>query len=116
MHLVERACNESDGEITLNDVLANLEHWPILVLVRESKPQAVMVVAIVQRGDGQRRLDCLLASGHDAYEWPEVDDQLDAFAREFGCSSIRIPRARKGWLKVLKHWDLRGYVLDREIR
>ena len=112
--ILAKACEESRGEFTLNRILANLEHWPLLVIARGEKVQAVMVCAITQL-EGRRVLDCLLAGGEHAKEWPLLDEDFDAFARSFECSSVRIPCARKGWLKALPHWRIRGYVLEREV-
>ena len=113
--LLKRACDRTNGEITLNDVLANLEHWPILVLANGTEPQAIMVTSVVIRGDGKKVLNCILASGRDADQWPQADDQLDAFARSLGCERVRIPCGRKGWAKRLPHWQLVGYVMERDI-
>jgi len=77
--------------------------------------QAVMVVAITQLDDGKRRLHCVLAGGERSGEWPEVDPEFDALARSWGCTSIRIGCARKGWAKKLPHWRIQGYVMERDI-
>ena len=115
--ILAKACAESAGEFTLNRILQSLEHWPILAIVRGADVQAVMVTCISIRADGARVLDCLLASGDHASDWPLVDDEFDDFARGFGCVAVRIPRARKGWLKALPHWKLTGQfvTLEREI-
>lgn len=112
--ILSKACEESRGQFTLEAILRNLEHWPILAIVRGDAVQAVMVTCITQQENG-RVLDCLLAGGDSAKDWPEVDDEFDAFARGFGCVSVRIPCARKGWLKTLPHWKWVGVVLEREI-
>lgn len=112
--LLERACAESRGEFTINRILANLENWPVLAIVKGEAVQAVMVTCITQYED-KRVMDCLLASGDQAKEWPAVDEAFDAFARGFGCSVLRIPCARKGWAKTLSHWKIRGYVMERAI-
>lgn len=115
--ILAKACEESRGDFSLQRILANLEHWPILVLTRGEKVQAVMVTCVTVKADGKRVLDCLIAGGEDASEWPAVDDDFDAFARALGCEAVRIPFARKGWLKALPHWRLvaTGYVLERAI-
>lgn len=119
--LVERACAASHGEFTSEIVLFYLglfdgiERGKLFVLMREETPQAVMLVSIAQRIDGTRILECLLASGESARQWPAVDPVLDAYAADWGCSIIRVPCARKGWLKTLTHWAMRGYVLERAV-
>lgn len=115
--ILAKGCEDSRGEFSLNAILANLEHWPILAIVRGDRVQAVMVTGISVRADGARVLDCLLAAGDHAHDWPLVDDQFDDFARGFGCVAVRIPRARPGWVKTLPHWKLTGKFvsLEREI-
>ena len=115
--VLSKACADSGGEFSLNRILANLEHWPILAMVRGDDVQAVMVTCVTLRADGVRVLDCLLAGGDHAKEWPFVDSDFDEFARALGCSVVRIPRGRKGWLKTLPHWKLTGsfVTLEREI-
>lgn len=108
-------CAKSDGEISINRILANLENWPILVIVNGDHLQAVMVTYVSEHEDGARTLHCLAAGGDAAAEWPKVDEQFDAFARSLGCTRVRIDRARKGWLKTLPHWTWVGVVLEREI-
>jgi hypothetical protein len=112
--MLEQACADSRGQFNVATILANLENWPILGIVKGGKLQAVMVTCIVQL-EGRRVLDCLLATGDQAKQWPAVDDAFDDFARQFGCSSVRIPCARKGWAKALPHWRIVGYVMEREI-
>jgi len=118
--LLVKACEESRGEFSVPMILENMglntgvERWRIMAIIHHGSVQAAMVVCISQVGE-RRVLDCLLATGENAKEWPLVDDEFDAFAREYGCESVRIPCARKGWLKALPHWRMRGYVLEREI-
>ena len=113
--VLQKACSESRGEFSIQRIVANLENWPLLAIVREEGVQAVMVTCVTQMPDNTRVLDCLLAAGEAAKDWPLVDEEFDAFAKQFGCSRVRIPCARKGWLKTLPHWRIRGYVLEREI-
>ena len=112
--VLQKACEESRGEFSIQRIMANLEHWPILAIVRGAEVQAVMVTCVTQLPT-RRVLDCLLAAGEGARDWPAVDEEFDAFAKQFGCEAVRIPCARKGWLKTLPHWRIRGYVLEREI-
>lgn len=118
--LLRKACEDARGEFTVDQILHEMgietgeERWKLLAIVRENTVQAVMVVCLTQTGS-RRVLDCLLASGDNAKEWPLVDEQFDAFARGHGCEGVRIPCARKGWLKALPHWKIRGYVLEREV-
>lgn len=119
--LLVRACQESRGEFTIPGILHNMglhdgvERWRLLAIVRAGVVQAVMVVCITARGDGSRVLDCLLAAGDHAKDWPLVDDEFDAYARDYGCTKVRIPHARKGWQRTLPHWDWTGIVLERAV-
>lgn len=115
--LLEKACAESRGEFSLNRILQNLEHWPIIAIVDGEAVRAVGVTCVTMREGRPPRFDILLASGDDAKVWPQVDDQLDELARAFGCVSVCIPYGRKGWTKTLPHWRLLGtfVMLEREI-
>lgn len=118
--LLARGCEDSRGEFTVDAILAQMglhdgvERWRLLAIIREGVPQAVMVVCITQMPGG-RVLDCLLAAGDDHKSWPLVDEDFDAFARKHGCTRLRIPCARKGWPRALPHWEIRGYVMEREL-
>ena len=112
---LERICAESEGELTIARIAANLEHWPMLAILSGDQLQAVMLTYLSERDDGSRTLHCMGASGEDAGSWPQVDDQFDAIAKSLGCSRVRIDKARKGWLKTLPHWKWIGVVLEREI-
>ena len=118
--MLRKACEESRGEFTVEQVLSEMglengvERWKLLAIIRDKTVQAVMVVCLTQNGE-RRSLDCLLASGDNAKEWPLVDEQFDAFALAHGCTSVRIPCARKGWAKALPHWRIVGYCMSREI-
>lgn len=119
--VLEKACNGSRGEFTLPGILHNMglndgiERWRLLALARGADVQAVMVVCVTAKGDGSRVLDCLLASGDHAKEWPLVDNEFDAYAREHGCTKVRIPHARKGWQRTLPHWEWTGIVLEKTV-
>ncbi len=119
--MLAKACDESRGQFTIPGILSNMglhdgvERWRLLAIERGGAVQAVMVVCITALGDGKRVLDCLLAGGENAKDWPAVDEEFDAFARSCGCVRVRIPCARKGWLKALPHWKIVGHVLEREI-
>jgi hypothetical protein len=113
--ILQKACDESGGEMSIDRILANIEHWPILAIVAGDRIQAVMVTYLSASENGERKLHCMMAAGDSAHEWPNVDDQFDEFARSLGCTKVRIDCARKGWLKTLPHWKWVGVVLEREI-
>lgn len=121
--VLKQACDDSRGEFSIPQILhrmgieTGVADWFLLAIIRGEAVQAVMVACVTVRLSGERVLDCLLASGEDAKQWPLVDPQFDEIARALGCTSVRIPFARKGWLKTLPHWRLvaTGYVLEREI-
>lgn len=118
--VLTKACADSQGEFTPEAILAamgvhdGVERMRLLVLER-GDVQAVMGVCVTARADGTRIMECVLAGGADAREWPDVDEQIDEIAREWGCTKLRIPCARKGWHKVLPHWKLVGYVMERSV-
>lgn len=118
--VLRKACEASREQFTVERVLAEMglhdgvERWKLLAIINGDDVQAVMAVCITLRG-AERVLDCVLAGGDHAKEWPLVDDQFDELARDWGCASVRIPHARKGWAKSLPHWRVTGYVMEREV-
>lgn len=119
--LLARACEHSNGEFTPQIVLAGLglhdgiERLKLLALVDGDEIIALMVVTVTRAPTGKLALECLLTAGEDVSAWMPFEPMMDEWARAQGISTIRIPRARKGWQKVLKHWKLGGHVLEREI-
>lgn len=112
--LIERMCAHSAGEFTPQAVLAGLglydgvQRLHMLGLVKGNALIAAMATAVNQyptrEGPWVRKLDCLLVSGADVAEWMPHEPEMDEWARSLGCVAVRIPRARKGWLRVMAHW------------
>lgn len=120
--LLEEACAHSGGEMTPALVATGMgafdgiERYRMLAMVDDSEtPRAVMIVQIVETGTGGRRLECVIVSGADVSSWMPFEPKMDEWARSFGCTKVRIPMGRKGWIKRLSHWRLAGYVLERDI-
>lgn len=119
--VLRKACEDSRGMHTVENVLAQMglhdgvERWRLLAIIDHDQVQAVMVVRVEQQLDGKRRLHCMMAGGERSGDWPSVDPEFDALAREWGCTAVRIDCARKGWAKKLPHWSIIGYVMEREI-
>lgn len=126
--LLERACEYSAGEMTPEAVVHGLgvfdgmQRMQMLALHRGGVITSVMVTQVSQyptpEGPWVRKLDCLLVSGRDVEEWMPFEDQMDTWARAMGCVAVRIPRARKGWVRVLAHWKrMTGdvCVMEREL-
>lgn len=118
--LLQRACDYSAGEFTPETVVMGMGpegSLRMLALVTDEGVHSIMIVTISIHPNG-RKLDCLLTSGEDVDEWMPFEPRMDEWARSLGCIAVRIPRARKGWTRVLSHWaKLSGacYVLEREI-
>lgn len=126
--MIARACAYSAGEMTPAAVLGGLgfydgvERLQLLVLTRGNELLAAMITQVTQyptpEGPWVRKLDCLLVSGADIETWMPFEDQMDAWARGMGCVAVRIPRARKGWVRVLAHWTRKTgdvCVMEREL-
>lgn len=113
--LLERACDYTAEEITVQSVLSGMgiddgvQRLHLLGVAKGSVLTSVMGVQVsmypTKAGPWVRKLDCLFVSGRDVDEWLPFLPDLTAWAREAGCVSVRIPRARKGWLRVLPGWQ-----------
>lgn len=132
MPLLERACEYSAGECVPDTVLHGLGMYDgnvrMHMLAMGDAERGITSIMICSVGvyphktpEGMRlayKLDCLLTSGEDVKEWMPFEPRMDAWARSLGCVAVRIPRARRGWARLLTHWRrLSGdcCVLEREI-
>ena len=122
--LLVRACEYSAGEMTPLWVLDGMGARDGIVRLHmlaiadeDENVTSIMVVAVNIYPQG-RKLDCILTSGENVEEWMPEEARMAAWARSQGCVAVRIPRARKGWTRVLSHWrKLSGatYVMELEI-
>lgn len=127
--LLARACDYTAEEMTPASVLHGMGlhdgvvRLHMLALGDEERGiTSIMVAAVCEyptkEGPWVRKFDLLATSGENVSEWMPFEEQMDALARKAGCISVRIPRARRGWVKVLPHWQRRSgdcCVLEREI-
>lgn len=119
--LLQTACEFSNGEFTPEVVLAGMglhdgvERLKMLAIADGERITSIMVVCIGLAPSGKKSLECILTAGQDVKAWMPFEPMMDEWAREQGCVCVRIPRARKGWLKALSHWRIGGYVLEREL-
>ena len=120
--LLKRACDYSAGEMMPAMVIDGMGardgvvRLHMLALGGE-RVSSIMIVAVNVYPQGPK-LDCLLTSGEGVDDWLPFEPQMDEWARSLGCVAVRIPRARKGWARVLNHWrKISGacYVLERDI-
>lgn len=122
--LLERACEYSAGEFTPESVVDAMgardgTAWlHMLAIVRDARAVTSIMLVMVNNYPAGRKLDCVLVSGERVEEWMPFEPQMDAWARELGCVAVRIPRARKGWLRVLSHWARKSgdvCVMERDL-
>lgn len=114
--LLARACSYSRGEYTPEVVVLGMEAGALEMLALDSDAglKSLMVTAISRSRSGMLIFDCLLVSGVDMDSWRPFEPQMDEYARARGCSKVRMI-GRKGFTKRLPHWDLAGWVMERDL-
>jgi hypothetical protein len=115
--LLEKACEWSNGEFTPAGVVQGIvEGRFTLLALADDAIRSIMVVmpTVKTYGDGSTLLECLLVAGEDMKLWTPFEPELDALARSAGASALRMI-GRKGLLKMLPHWRLAAYVMEKDL-
>lgn len=114
---IELGCEHSDGELTFNDVAEGVlsKRFQLWALVEISPPRVRGVVITELQTRRNSKIAALICAGGETLGRKEVQPILEQWARDEGCSSLRIPRARKGWLKKLPDWGLMSVELVKEL-
>jgi hypothetical protein len=60
---------------------------------------------------------CIITAcgGRDMKRWLPLIDQIEIYARAEGCRRVRI-FGRKGWLRVLKGFEQKHIIMDKDLR
>ena len=56
-----------------------------------------------------------LCAGRHMQRWLSLIEQMEAYAKDEGCTRVRI-FGRRGWLRVLEGFEARHVVMDRQVR
>lgn len=114
-HLIRKACNKtglSDFH-QLERALFNVEAllWVAGVDVE------ITAAAVTQVSRCNAHKFCtIVACGAQARMdlWLPLLREIDAYAKQQGCAAMRI-FGRRGWRRVLKDYELTGYILERTL-
>lgn len=115
--MLREACEWSAGQFSVAGVVAGImngEYRPAVFFDEKDKPQSLMILSVSQFPTGKRILEVLLASGSALKEWLTLQPQLDAYAKENECSSLRMI-GREGLARLMPEWKRTAIVLEREI-
>lgn len=109
---LERGCG-GQFEETERSVLSGLGLlW--LAVQDKSDIRGTLVTELVKTDSG---LQCLIVAlhGENMREWFGFISEIEKFAREEGCSSIRVI-GRRGWARVLRDYEQIGIVIEKDLR
>lgn len=112
--MLEPAIDQSDGRWGLYDVIsAILQGHMHLWLAVDEDIVAAMVTRFI---DYPRMRACgLMFIGGKAREmWLDHEDRVCEWAQGQGCAELE-GYARKGWLRILPHWDTHWTFITRKI-
>jgi hypothetical protein len=112
--LVKRGMSRADAgsfERTEKEILSGLQ---LLWLVWNGKTiEAAVVTQLVKHGD--KKLCVIVScSGHGVRRWVHLISRLEQFAKNEGCSAMRI-YGRKGWERILENYRAKYVVMDKEL-
>jgi len=115
--MLKEACEWSAGQFSVAGVVEgvmNGEYRPAIFFDDKGKPLAMMILSVSQFPTGKRILEVLLASGSALKEWLTLQPQLDDYAKENECVSLRMI-GREGLQRLMPEWKRTAIVLEREI-
>ena len=115
--LLAEACEWSAGQFSVSSVVAGImngEYRAAVFFDEKHMPQSLMILSVSEFPTRKRILEVLLASGSALKEWLTLQPQLDAYARQFECHSIRMI-GREGLQRLMPEWKRTAIVLEREI-
>ncbi|MBR1219437.1 hypothetical protein JQ557_15645 [Bradyrhizobium sp. U87765 SZCCT0131] len=108
------ACARS-GDWTLEALRGALDRVEMLLWVlwdgEAFRAAAVTEVMIVPRGKICRIVVC---GGRRATSWPHALAPIEAYARELGCTAMRVD-GRRGWQRVLDNYAMQWITLEKRL-
>lgn len=115
---LQRAIDESHGEITLEEIRkgVSLGEYGVIAVYEGDVPIAAVAIE-VRNHPNKRVLYITLAGGSRSDEWVSlVVAEAERYARQFGCSSVYIS-GRRGWVKKLANEGFHEYytVIGKEV-
>ena len=110
-----RDCERSEYDVLSGLLVGALQLWVLSEPTDGSTDIKAMSVTQVVMYPQCRHAEIIMASGDDPEKWLEFEDDFVAWAKGQGCDRMRIQTPRRGWAKVLPHWDQTAIIMERTI-
>lgn len=109
---VDKMCSTGGGTYNIASVLEGLlnQKMQLWLALRGDKIEAAGISEITTFP--LKKVGEFTVAGESMMEWKEFMPQIEAWARNRGCSSMRLI-ARKGWKKILKDYEETNIVLQK---
>ena len=114
--LLDRAVSYSGGRYELADIFDALMSGKMQLCSAggdDGKPHVVAVTEIVNYPH-KRVANISMLAGEGRDRWLHHLESVEKWARDNDCEAIEL-RGRAGWERVLKDWDLRQIILEKEL-
>lgn len=105
------------GELSFEGIVAKLRTprgWILWVVAEGSDVKAILATELYFDVGGMKRCRIPFCTGEDAKTWVHLLSEIEAWARENGCSKLDMI-ARKGWAKHLQDYRMTHVVLEKDL-
>jgi hypothetical protein len=102
--LVQKIIETDPHKLTIEDALHLLaaDELQLFAAVNEAGEVLACLVTEMKQFPRMKRCELVGLAGRDRNEWVDCLDEIEQWARERGCSRIRIRNGRLGWRKEPK--------------
>jgi hypothetical protein len=111
--LLEKALDET---YTINDIQSGLfnDRMQLFISWNNNKVESAVVTEIAQYPQS-KVLRYFLAGGSNLENWLErIQEIIEKFAKKENCTHLEVA-GRKGWVRKLKGFKVKAYLLNKEI-
>jgi hypothetical protein len=111
--LLEKALDET---YTINDIQSGLfnDRMQLFISWNNNKIESAVVTEIAQYPQS-KVLRYFLAGGSNLENWLErIQEIIEKFAKKENCTHLEVA-GRKGWVRKLKGFKVKAYLLNKEI-
>lgn len=111
--LLEKALDET---YTIKDILYGLanDRMQLFISWNDNKVESAVVTEIAQYPQS-KVLRYFLAGGTNLDNWLErIQEVIEKFAKKENCTHLEVA-GRKGWVRKLKGFSVKAYLLNKEI-
>lgn len=111
--LLEKALDET---YSIKDILYGLanDRMQLFISWNDNKIESAVVTEIAQYPQA-KILRYFLAGGRNLENWLErIQEKIEKFAKQNKCTHLEVA-GRKGWVRKLKGFSVKAYLLNKEI-